>query len=262
MIKTGVITLGKMPTNIESYYPDAPATSKLLTIVQFPGNGEAVSPISLSERYGPLYFVRNKNWAPNDMNFIFIQTPYHGGTFGQEAYAHGFLVDAIKYVAGLPNVDAGKIFLTGLSDGCDHLMYYMQKTTDAEYIPIAGIIPMSMNMFASIGNSPNDKLGGPDHRFDKCPIYSICGNADSFLTQMQKFAGYATDPTRQSDTANPVKLTIKGVVQIKGAHTGEWNLAYDNTGVKKADGTTDTAVYDWARSVVSIVAPPIILPPP
>lgn len=244
--------------NMVSWAPAKPTSPRLLTVIQFPGNGEAGTDPTKAYVYGPQYFTKNTGFAPQDMQFIFAQTPYFGGTYGNPI-AGAFLRAVIQYVKGLPNVDTNKIFLTGLSYGADHLLFYMQKEDAAHYIPIAGIIPMSMAMYGSIGNSPNDQLGGNDIRFNKTHIYGICGNADPFLAQMVKFNGYATDPTRQANPANPVKLTEK-LTLIVGNHTTEWNKAYDPAGVMRVDGTRDTSIYDWMRArVAAIQTAPVTL---
>jgi len=245
-------------TNMVSWAPSKPTTPRLLTVIQFPGNGEAGTDPTKAYVYGPQYFTKNTGFAPQDMQFIFAQTPYFGGTYGNPI-AGAFLRAVIQYVKGLPNVDTNKIFLTGLSYGADHLLFYMQKEDAAHYIPIAGIVPMSMAMYGSIGSSPNDQLGGNDIRFNKTPIYGICGNADPFLSQMVKFNGYTTDPTRQANPSNPVKITEK-FTQIVGNHTNEWNKAYDPAGVLRVDGTRDTSIYDWMRArVAAIQTAPVTL---
>jgi len=246
--------------NIVSWAPKNPTSARLLTVVQFPGSGESGSYPSKAYVFGPQYFTKNTGFAPQDMQFIFAQTPYTYGTYGNPV-AGAFLRGVLQYVKELPAVDTTKIFLTGLSYGADHVMFYMQKEDTQHYVPIAGIIPMSMNMFGSVGNSPNDQLGGNDIRFNKTPIYAICGNADPFLSQMQKFYGYATDPTRQADPSNPVKLSEK-FTPIVGSHKNEWNNAYDPAGVLKVDGTRDQSIYDWMRAQVANVPipPPVIVP--
>lgn len=243
MITTKVIPSPAGNFNLVYYIPDGKGPFPL--IIMIPGDGETGSDPNKAYVNGPMVFAKN-GWNPPFM-IAFAQTPYHGGTFGNPV-ALPFLRAVMQELTnGKYPVDTSRIYLTGLSYGADHVMYYMQKEDDAHYIPVAAIIPMSMNMYGSGGNYPNDSIAGNDLRFKKTPIWAFCGNSDPFLAPMQRFNNVLAPAAGIN-----AKLTI-----YSGGHGG-WNPQYDPKGPD---------IYDWmlqysSGTVVAPPPPPVIVPVP
>lgn len=243
MVKTTVFSSPAGNFNMVSYVPDS-GTGPWPVFIMFPGSGEAGNDPTKAYVNGPLAIMKNNNWNPTDKILIFAQTPYTYGTYGNPV-AIPFLRAAIQAVINNFPVDKSKIFLTGLSYGADHVMCYIQKEDPTYYIPIAGIIPMSMAMYGSVGNSPNDSLGGNDLRMAKMRLLGFCGTLDNFFQSMQRFftvllkvAGYNED-----------------FVTYVGGHSG-WNQFYDNN----YKGPKGLNIYDDA--IQSTTSAPIVITPP
>jgi len=246
MITTKVFSSPIGNFNLVYYVPDN-ATGPLPVFIMFPGSGESGNDPSKAYVNGPMAFVKN-GWTPNFI-IAFAQTPYTYGTYNNPA-AIPFLRAAIQAVISNLPVDKSKIYLTGLSYGADHVMRYIQSEDDAHYVPIAGIIVMSMAMSGSVGTSPNDSLGGNDTRLAKMRIIGFCGTQDSFFQSMQRFftvllkgAGYNED-----------------FISYNAGHSG-WNQFYDNN----YKGPKGLNIYDDAiqsTTPAPVVAPPVVVPPP
>lgn len=249
MIKTITVPSPAGTFNLVYYTPDT-GTGPWPVFIMFPGDGETGSDPSKAYVNGPMVFIKN-GWTPNFV-VVFAQTPYHGGTYGNPV-AIPFLRSAVQYVANNLPVDKSHIYLTGLSYGADHLMCYIQKEDPAYYIPIAGIVPMSMSMYGSVGNYPNDSLGGNDSRFAKMRILGFCGTLDSgaFLNPMERFFGLAKAAGYNAD-----------LILYTAGHTG-WNQFYDNTykGPNKALNIYDDQLQSTGYVPV-VVTPPPVTPPP
>jgi len=244
MITSKIVSSPIGAFNWVQYTPDAGA-GPWPVLIMIPGNGETGNDGSKAYVNGPFYFLKNIGWKPN-MVIVFAQTPYQGGTYGNPA-ALPFMRAVMHEIAnGKYPVDITKIYLTGLSYGSDHVTYYMQKEDPAYYIPVAAIAPMSMNIYGSIGNYPNDTFGGNDSRFLKCPIWGFCGTQDSFYQPMHKFV-------TQLASAAGVKTKW---TEWAGGHSG-WNQFYNPT--FKQDGMN---VEDWLSQYSTAVIPPVATPPP
>lgn len=244
MIKTTVFPSPVGSFNMVYYIPDN-ASGPLPVFVMFPGDGQTGSDANQAFVFGPLAIQKTNNWYPTDKILVFCQTPYQGGTFNRVAACLGFLRAAMQAVLTLP-IDKTKIFLTGLSYGADHVMCYVQKEDPAYYVPIAGIIPMSMSIYGSVGSSPNDSLGGNDLRMAKMRIIGFCGTLDNFFLPMQRFftillkgAGYNED-----------------FISYVAGHTG-WNQFYDNN----YKGPKGLNIYDDELQSTGY-APVVVTPPP
>lgn len=241
MIKTTTFPSPAGNFNIVSYVPDT-GTGPFPVFIMFPGSGESGSDPSKAYVNGPFVFIK-KGWSPNFI-VIFAQTPYTYGTFGNPV-ALPFLRAAIQAVVNNFPIDKSKIYLTGLSYGADHVMYYVQKEDPAYYVPIAGIIPMSMSIYGSVGSSPNDSLGGNDLRMAKMRIIGFCGTQDSFFLPMQRF----------------FTILLKGAaynedfISYAGGHSG-WNQFYDNN----YKGPKGLNIYD--DEIQSTSSSPIVVTPP
>jgi len=245
MIATKVFPSPAGNFNLVYYVPDN-ITGPLPVFIMFPGDGEAGTDPSMAYVNGPMVFIK-KGWSPNFI-IVFAQTPYHGGTFGNPV-AIPFLRAAIQAVVNNLPVDKTKIYLTGLSYGADHVMCYVQKEDPAYYIPIAGVIPMSMGIYGSVGSYPNDSLGGNDTRMNKMRIIGFCGNTDFPLNPMQRFFN--------------VLLKAAGIdsnlIIYIGGHSG-WNAFYDNN----YKGPKGLNIYDdviQSTTPAPIVTPPVVTPP-
>lgn len=248
MIKTTVFPSPAGNFNMVSSVPDT-GPGPWPVFIMFPGDGEAGNDPTKAYVNGPLAVMKNNNWNPTDKILVFAQTPYHGGTYGNPV-ALPFLRAAIQSVVNNLPVDKSKIFLTGLSYGADHVMYYIQKEDPAYYVPIAGVITMSMGVYGSVGNSPNDSLGGNDIRFSKMRIIGFCGNQDPFLNPMQRFynvllksAGYNED-----------------FILYNGGHCC-WNQFYDNN-YKGPKGLNiyDDELQSTSSSPIVVTPPPVTTP--
>lgn len=184
MITTKVISSKIGSYNWVQYTPDK-GTGPWPVLIMFPGAGQTGNDPNQAYVYGPLASAKN-GYAP-DMVLIFAQTPYPYGTYNNSV-ALSFLRSVMQEITnGKYPIDINRIYLTGLSYGADHIFYYIQKEDPAYYIPIAAIAPMSMQVFGSIGSSPNDTFGGNDDRFKSCPIWGFCGTQDSFYSPMHRF---------------------------------------------------------------------------
>jgi predicted peptidase len=126
--------------NLELYIPDAtPKDAKLPLVLFNTGNGEVgknESDRAEIYRQGPMYYIQN-GWKPNFMV---------GGcqsTFGWAGYPFNLAMLQELTGGGYP-LDKDGIILTGLSGGAHACHEYVQDTPPDKYIPVRGIIPMSI----------------------------------------------------------------------------------------------------------------------
>jgi hypothetical protein len=223
-------------------YTPAVVNSSLPAFVFVPGNGQTGNNASLLSVNGPLKFIQG-GWKPN---FIVVcaQTPYAGGTYNNPL-SLPFMRAVMKEISsGAYGIDKTKIYLTGLSYGADHIVNYMQRETDANFIAPAAAIPMSISMYGTVGSYPNDALSGTDTRFATLPLWGFCGTSDDFYPYMSRYfslltkAGYVNKFTKYT-----------------GGHSG-WNTYYDPN--YKENGLN---IYDWALQYAtkSTTPPPVVI---
>lgn len=246
MITTKVIDggTGVGKYNFVIYTPET-GSGPWPVVVQIPGDGEAGNDPNKAYTNGPFAFLKDGTWKPN-MVFIFAQTPYHGGTYNNPL-SKGFMRSVMQeVVSGKYPIDKTKIYLTGLSYGADHILFYVQKEDDAHFIAPAAIVPMSMSITGSAGNYPNDSIAGNDLRFKKIPIWAFCGTEDSFYAAMKRFA---------TVLAPAAGITAK-LTSAPGGHSG-WNKWY--TPSYKENGMN---IEDWMLQYSTVPSSPVVVAPP
>lgn len=244
---TNVTKIGKY--NAIIYTPDG-ATGKLPVFIEIPGKGECGTDPNLLYLYGGLYFVKNKAWKPN---FIIIGAQPDVGWPPDRGMVPLFMRTILDAVVQMPNVDTSRVYLTGYSNGSATIMEYMQYEDDAHYHPIAAVIPMSMNMFATGGdyNAKTDQLAGGDLRFRDTPIWAFCGDKDAFR---ETEARYCDLVVKHGGKATYTEWPY-GTVQYPH---GGWNTPYD------PNYKNPTSIWDWALQYPApkVAPPPITTPVP
>ncbi len=233
--KQEALPLGSTPATFgyniylpSGYTEDGPEYPLLVFLHGWGGQGDSSLDPAVLERItyqGPPGMIRSGIWNPT-YPFIVVSPQAHPEEYWYPEEVHDF----INYLLETYQINAQRIYLTGLSMGGGGCWYYVGEIEDNH---AAAIVPIAASGLPSLVEN-----------LKKIPIWAFHGADDSTVLA---YEGYGSVPmVEMINTASPL-IPAKITVYPKTGHNS-WSKTYRGTGMFTGDFRHDQYnmdIYDW-----------------
>jgi len=207
------------------YYKNGPKYPLLLFLHGAGERGNSASDGNILDivlRNGPPMLIKKKIWTPKYPLVVISPQAHEGGWNG--AKIHQF----IKHIINNYEIDAQRIYITGLSMGAYGTFNYLTSTGDSCYAAAA---------VAICGGGNPTKASAMKH----IPVWAFHGDADGTVNIENSIS--MIDAINKTNPPQKAKLTV-----YPGVGHNSWSMTYDGTGMGKESNLYDPfniGIYEW-----------------